>query len=52
MKDEEREAVDEVLEDIKTLDVLFDKDYLSIEQYHGIKTNMINRIIAISDYYK
>lgn len=51
MKDEEREAVDEVLEDIHELDKLFDKDYLDIEQYHKIKSNMINRIIAISEYY-
>lgn len=51
MKDDEREAVDEVLEDIKTLDILFDKEYLDIEKYHEIKSNMINRIIAISEYY-
>ena len=52
MNDEERIATDEVLEDIQQLDKLFDKEYLDIEQYHKIKSNMIDRIIAISEYYE
>ena len=53
MNDLEFEAITEdIFEEMKYLERLYNKDYLTLKQYYEIKSNIITKYIAVGEEYK
>lgn len=49
---EQFEAYEQILNKISMLDVLYNNEFVTIDEYWKIKNRMLDRLIQVKDYYK
>lgn len=49
---EQLEAEDEILSRLEQLEVLYNNEFVTLEEYHTIKNRILDRLIEVHKYYE